>query len=250
MRSTVILIISLIGVFLVQSGEASDLHTTINIDVKEEWYNSGIYITSGDTLYLTGFGAFTAWQSADIWFNLATTAPFVGGENHTVPGYPAPAIIGKIGDTELFMASGPKAFVSEWEGPLYFTVNDINGGYADNTGVAIVKLRVYRGPSFAENRPDDPHPANIKLDQNRPNPFQTKTNIDFEIPSVGHVTVRIYNEAGQAIRTLVDKEMTTGTYSIPWEGKDTNGLRVPSGAYFYRVEHSGVSGSRQMIFIR
>ena len=46
--------------------------------------------------------------------------------------------------------------------------------------------------------------------------------------------ISIYNIAGQHVRTLVDRNMTAGYYSVAWHGRDAMNRRVGSGVYVVR----------------
>ena len=56
------------------------------------------------------------------------------------------------------------------------------------------------------------------LEQNYPNPFNPKTNIGFSIPKTEKVKIRIYNMAGQLINEIVNKEYSSGTHMVSWDG--------------------------------
>jgi hypothetical protein len=74
-------------------------------------------------------------------------------------------------------------------------------------------------------------PVEYVLHQNYPNPFNPTTTIQFELPDVSEVTLKIYNMLGQEISTLLDRElMDDGVQEVDF---DANGL--PSGVYFYRL---------------
>ena len=82
----------------------------------------------------------------------------------------------------------------------------------------------------------------FELDQNYPNPFNPTTVISYHLPAGqagltvnSFVTLRIYDELGRKVITLVDEAQSTGTHKITWNGKDENGKVVSSGAYFYRL---------------
>ncbi len=78
-------------------------------------------------------------------------------------------------------------------------------------------------------------PEQFALHQNYPNPFNPTTEIKFELPENGYVTVSIFNAVGQRIRTLVDEPKTAGYHSVVWDSKDESGHEVASGVYLYRI---------------
>lgn len=250
MRTKMFVALALVLLAIPASVRSSELFTNINVDVTEEWFNSGIYINAGDTLYLTGFGAFSAWSDQEIWFNASSAGAFLAGQGCTVPGYPSPAIIGRIGGAERFIVSGTVAFVSDWSGTLYFTVNDQSGAYADNRGTVIVWLRLKHTSIASRDLPPVNPGEAIRLGQNRPNPFDAETRIDFTLAASANVTVGIYDEAGRLIRTIAEASMSAGEHSLVWDGRDAQGLQMPSGTYFYRVDIGSVAGAKQMVHMR
>jgi subtilisin family serine protease len=79
-------------------------------------------------------------------------------------------------------------------------------------------------------------PTEFGLAQNYPNPFNPETTIQYGLPQAADVKLQIFNIRGQLVRTLVEEFKPAGFYSLLWDGKDSNGLSVPSGAYFYRIQ--------------
>ncbi len=73
-------------------------------------------------------------------------------------------------------------------------------------------------------------PEDFTLFQNYPNPFNPSTAIKFSIPNSGKVTLKIYDELGREIKTLVDEFMNRGTYEITLDGSE-----FASGIYFYKL---------------
>lgn len=69
-----------------------------------------------------------------------------------------------------------------------------------------------------------------------PNPFNLKTQIQYEVPGKSYVTLKIYNSLGQLIRNLVDETQNSGERVIYWDSKNYNGNDVASGVYFCRVK--------------
>lgn len=92
--------------------------------------------------------------------------------------------------------------------------------------------------------------TDYRLHQNYPNPFNPSTVIRYEIPKAGHVTVKVYNFAGQEVRTLVNEVQTTGAYQTSWDGRDERGQTVSSGIYFYRLNARSFVETRKMALMR
>ncbi len=71
---------------------------------------------------------------------------------------------------------------------------------------------------------------------NHPNPFNPETSISFSVPQTSSfVTLEIYNMKGQKVKTLVHGTLPVGEYSVVWDGRDSNGERVGSGVYLYKL---------------
>ncbi len=79
--------------------------------------------------------------------------------------------------------------------------------------------------------------ATNALFQNHPNPFNPTTTIKYAIKDGGHVTLKIYNAAGQLVRTLVDDMQApqAGGFSVLWNGRNDAGEPVASGVYLYQL---------------
>ncbi len=81
-------------------------------------------------------------------------------------------------------------------------------------------------------------PKQFTLQQNYPNPFNSTTVIRFTLPRTERVKVAIYDIMGREVINLLNDVKTTGTYELRWNGKNSSGMKVSSGMYFYRMETS------------
>lgn len=99
---------------------------------------------------------------------------------------------------------------------------------------------------------DDTRMVQPVLYQNHPNPFNPATTISFAIPlDVPKVTLRLYNTAGQLVRTLVDGSRTAGSHRVVWDGRNDRQEAVSSGIYFYRLDAGGqFVDQRKMILMK
>jgi hypothetical protein len=77
--------------------------------------------------------------------------------------------------------------------------------------------------------------SSFSLHQNYPNPFNPTTTIQFGLPVAANVTVKIYNVLGQEVATLVDGLQSAGTSQTSWSGRNSAGVPVASGMYFYSL---------------
>jgi hypothetical protein len=81
-------------------------------------------------------------------------------------------------------------------------------------------------------------PEKYSLYPNYPNPFNPSTKIRFDIPEYSKVSIKVYNILGKEITTMLEKEFSPGSYTLSWEGRDSNGKLLPSGVYLIQL-HSG-----------
>ena len=88
-------------------------------------------------------------------------------------------------------------------------------------------------------------PANFKLAQNFPNPFNPATTITYEMPQNGNVNVSIYDIKGELVEKLIDGYNTTGKYSIQWNPKN-----ISSGQYFYQISVDGFVQTKKMVLLK
>ncbi|KPL18366.1 MAG: hypothetical protein AMJ92_08270 [candidate division Zixibacteria bacterium SM23_81] len=98
--------------------------------------------------------------------------------------------------------------------------------------------------------PKEAKPLEFALSQNCPNPFNTNTEICYQITQDGSVTLKVFNILGHHVRTLVDAEQKAGRYSISWEGHNQGGRDVASGVYFCRLMVGDFSKTIKMVLVR
>ena len=88
-------------------------------------------------------------------------------------------------------------------------------------------------------------PGEFKLSQNYPNPFNPVTNIEFDVPKSSFVKLTVYDVKGRAVETLVNSELSPGTYKTDW-----NAANFSSGVYFYRLQVQGYIETKKMLLIK
>ena len=93
-------------------------------------------------------------------------------------------------------------------------------------------------------------PLAYELKQNYPNPFNPSTRIEFSIAEKGFVNLSVYDILGRLVTSLVDQEMSPGSYTYTWGGESRVGTQVSSGVYFFRLKTGSYSAVRKMIMVR
>jgi hypothetical protein len=88
-------------------------------------------------------------------------------------------------------------------------------------------------------------PSYFNLSQNYPNPFNPTTQIKYQIANDGFVNLKVYNELGEEVSTLIDKFQQAGFYSVEF-----NGENLPSGMYYYRIKTSEFNQTKKMVLIK
>jgi hypothetical protein len=91
---------------------------------------------------------------------------------------------------------------------------------------------------------------NVPLEQNRPNPARTSTDIWFRVESPTAVTLDVFDVTGRIVTSLEDGPMTRGEYRSRWDLTDDAGNAVASGIYFYRLEAGDETFTRKLIVVR
>jgi hypothetical protein len=91
----------------------------------------------------------------------------------------------------------------------------------------------------------------FQLYRSAPNPFRGTTEIRYDLPAAGAVSLTVYDLSGRKVATLVDVEpQGPGRHCARWNGCDDEGRRVASGVYFYRVDAGGLTGEGRVVFLR
>ena len=93
-------------------------------------------------------------------------------------------------------------------------------------------------------------PESFELYQNFPNPFNPETVIQFDVAKRTEMNISVYNLLGQRVKTLLNKNMETGTYTLKWNGRDDTGSMLPSGMYFYELKSPLFTSVKKLVLVR
>ncbi|MBT8380015.1 MAG: T9SS type A sorting domain-containing protein, partial [Ignavibacteria bacterium] len=88
-------------------------------------------------------------------------------------------------------------------------------------------------------------PDSYALSQNYPNPFNPSTTIQFSVPELSNVNIKVYNLIGQEIAVLVNEQLQSGNYEVRF-----NAANMPSGVYFYRFQTDNFVETKKMLLTK
>ncbi len=93
-------------------------------------------------------------------------------------------------------------------------------------------------------------PDSYALHNNFPNPFNPTTNIIYDLPKSGHVSLVVYDLLGSEVITLVNERMESGYYAARWNGHNHRGQSVSAGIYFYHLQTGEYSKAQKMLLVK
>jgi serine protease len=88
-------------------------------------------------------------------------------------------------------------------------------------------------------------PLVYSLSQNYPNPFNPATEINYEIPKEGKVTIKVYDILGNLVKTLIDENKQAGNYHLRFFAGN-----LASGVYFYQLKVNGFSAAKKFVLLK
>ncbi len=93
--------------------------------------------------------------------------------------------------------------------------------------------------------PQAPDHSNT-LGQNYPNPFNPATTIEYSISQDCHVSLKLYNTAGELVATVVDEYQQAGSHSAYYDG----GEHLSRGIYFYQLIAGDFVDTKRMVVLK
>jgi hypothetical protein len=113
--------------------------------------------------------------------------------------------------------------------------------YVGNVETKLPLAEVSTGRVSTESVPITPN----WLGQNRPNPSNGTTQIDFYLAEyTSKVTLDLYNLAGVKVKSVLNHAFSSGLHTVTLDLKD-----LATGIYFYRLESAAFSETKRMFIV-
>lgn len=93
-------------------------------------------------------------------------------------------------------------------------------------------------------------PTQFALHDNYPNPFNSKTAINFDIPEPTPVAIIVYDILGNHIINIVGENVEPGSYQVIWNAKNKFEQDVPSGIYIAQMVTNAFVKNIKMVLLK
>jgi len=116
---------------------------------------------------------------------------------------------------------------------------------------ASVKCLAFAGNTFVGiNHTGTEIPAEFKLMQNFPNPFNPVTKIKFSVAKSEFVNITVFDMLGRVVTVLVNEKLSPGNYDVDWNASRGGSSTFPSGAYVCRMSSGSFTETKTMILVK
>ena len=127
----------------------------------------------------------------------------------------------------------------------HIVITGATTSYGNNSRVYFLNLSDRGNYLGLSDKIDAILPDDFIIISNYPNPFNSSTNISYQIKNDSRVVLNIYDILGHKIQKLLDINQNAGHHSFKW---DANGLAA--GTYFLEVKTENQSLIKKMMYLK
>lgn len=147
--------------------------------------------------------------------------------------------------------SQDSVYLSEAQCNMTYAESDESGGVHNHLySIALLKDAINKADVIVTgiDSPNLYKPLTFNL-SNYPNPFNTRTKINFTIPNSGYITLKVYDIEGKEVATLVNGYKSEGNYSVEFN-KSLYSRVSSNGIYFYKLKENKCVQTKKMMMIK
>jgi len=145
----------------------------------------------------------------------------------------APVAVTGLLDSTIISALGV------YDGTLYIGTGGVFGMSSQHYGLLSYSIPISAVHSL------NALPSAFELRQNFPNPFNPSTEIQYQLPAGGFVTLKVFDVVGREVMTVVNERQNAGEHSALVDAGS-----LTSGVYFYRLTAGIFVQTKKMIVLK
>ncbi len=117
---------------------------------------------------------------------------------------------------------------------------------ATQYGYSLYEIQIFNNENTSSTQKvQNKIPDEFLLSNNYPNPFNPTTTIHYEIPAYSLVSIKVYDDLGKEVKTLVNQYQSKGSYDISF-----NAGSLASGVYFYQLKSGNFIITKKMMLLK
>lgn len=135
---------------------------------------------------------------------------------------------------------------------FYFNYTDTLGNIVREPAANFYQITIDSFDVVLNNKPSSTDSVRI-LGVSYPNPLTPKNSlvrINFYARTNENAKLVLYNSIGQVVRVLYEGSAITGTNTVSWDGRNSNGIMCSSGVYFYRLNLGGKDYYNKLMIVK
>ena len=88
-------------------------------------------------------------------------------------------------------------------------------------------------------------PTEFAVGSAYPNPFNSVVRIEYDIPKIAEVEIKVYSLLGQEVETLLESRKQPGRYSLSFDAQS-----LTSGMYFISMNSTDFQAVRKILLLK
>lgn len=121
----------------------------------------------------------------------------------------------------------------------------MTGVFVENQTYAIAPRGINDVGEVSVREQKDFAPARPTLDPAFPNPFNSSTQIGFEIPIADMVNLSVFDLSGRLVSTIMHGEMNAGRHSTSFDA-----IGLANGVYLLHLETGNTSINQKLVLVK
>lgn len=143
-------------------------------------------------------------------------------------------------NNNIFTSHAGAKIIADSSGNLYVAGRSQNN--SGNIDIVLIKYSILTNIEVNSSAFID----QFQLYQNYPNPFNPKTTISYELPVLSNVSLKVFNNLGKEIYTLVNEKQNQGLHKVEFDGSNFS-----SGIYYYSLlANNKIINTKKLILLK